>query len=300
MAKTSKRKGGLGRGLDAILPSTIEQKETAAPASSPPEFEKIPIRYIKEINPYQPRTQFDGDELEDLAESIEKHGIIQPITVRKLAEKEYQLIAGERRLRASKMAGLKEIPAYIRTANDTQMLEMALIENIKRTDLNPIEIALSYQRLITELNLKQEELGTKVDKKRSTVTNYLRLLKLPDEIQAGLRDGRISMGHARALISVGDTLKQVGLYREVVEKGYSVRQTEELCKALKTPPPSKEKSEKKQNLNELHLQEVARKLEEKLGNKVRLTQKEKGNGEISIPFANTHDLNRILEILEII
>ncbi len=297
MAKSTKRKGGLGRGLGSIL-------SDADKGEKPVEIGKIPIDQIREVNPFQPRTQansgFDQETLEDLAESIKSHGIIQPITVRKLGENQYQLIAGERRLRASKLANLFEIPAYIRTANDAQMLEMALIENVKREDLNPMEIALSYQRLVSELKLKQEELGTKVDKKRSTVANYLRLLKLPEEIQVGLRDRKISMGHARALISIGDPLQKIDLYREIINKSLSVRQTEILSRQLKEKTPKEEKTTKKApSINDIHLKAVADSLEKKLGNKVRVNQKDSGNGEISIPFSTTEDLNRILEILDI-
>lgn len=299
MAKYTKKKGHLGRGLDAILPSNLEAN--APQISQGAEIGRIPIRLIKEINPYQPRTEFDQEALEDLADSVKRHGIIQPITVRKLGEQEYQLIAGERRLRASKLAGLQEIPAFVRTADDAQMLEMALIENVKREDLNPIEIALSYQRLVSELNLKQEELGTRVDKKRSTITNYLRLLKLPDDIQVGLRQGEISMGHARALISVDDPIKQLELYHLVIDKGLSVRQTEKFCRQWKEAAKASQKPKPApQTVNDLHLKKVREKLEEKLGNKIRINQKSDGNGEISIPFSSNQDLNRILEIMEIL
>ena len=207
------KKKALGRGLSALLsdtPSSDEERlETDVPVSSVVTHQQpvvgnlneIPLGEI-EVNPLQPRQDFNQEHLQELAESIKVHGIIQPITVRRLSKNQYQLISGERRFQASKIAGLAMIPAYIRSADAQQMLEMALIENIQRENLNPIEIALSYQRLITECNLKQEELGDRVGKNRTTVTNYLRLLKLPPDIQAALRDNRISMGHARAIVSV--------------------------------------------------------------------------------------------------
>src|SRR5690606_4499484 len=185
-----------------------------------------------EVNPFQPRTEFDTSALEELAESIKLQGLIQPITVRRMSENSYQLISGERRLRASRLAGLTEIPAYVRTANDQQMLEMALIENIQRENLNAIEVALSFQRMIDECDLKQEELGDRVSKSRSTVTNYLRLLKLPPSIQASIRDGKISMGHARALVNVAEVEMQLFIHQEIIKKGLSVRKVEELVRML--------------------------------------------------------------------
>jgi ParB family chromosome partitioning protein len=185
-----------------------------------------------QVNPFQPRTDFDSEALHELAESIKLQGLIQPITVRQSGQNSYQLISGERRLRAAKLAGLIEIPAYVRTANDQQMLEMALIENIQRENLNAIEVALSFQRMIDECNLKQEQLGERVSKNRSTVTNYLRLLKLPPVIQVSIRDKEISMGHARALVSVEDVDKQLYLFQEIVNHGLSVRKVEELVRQL--------------------------------------------------------------------
>src|SRR5690606_28665149 len=240
------RKTGLGKGLGALLNDSVD-----IPAKSNQQVEEAPlvtssvINTTKEngsishvrveeisVNPFQPRTEFDPVALQELAESIILQGLIQPITVRKISDGNYQLISGERRLRASRLAGLTEIPAYIRTANDQQMLEMALIENIQRENLNAIEVALSFQRMIEECNLKQEELGERVSKNRSTVTNYLRLLKLPPVIQAGIRDGQISMGHARALINVGEVEKQLYVYQEIIEKGLSVRMAEILVRNI--------------------------------------------------------------------
>src|SRR5690606_36935862 len=227
------RKTGLGKGLGALLQSEDIQVSKNANSNGPVAKDNTnaasagSINFINisqiAVNPFQPRTDFDEQALNELAESIRVQGLIQPITVRQISKNEYQLISGERRLRASKLAGIDEIPAYVRTANDQQMLEMALIENIQRENLNAIEVALSFQRMIEECNLKQEELGERVSKNRSTVTNYLRLLKLPPVIQAGIRDGQISMGHARALINVGEVEKQLYVYQEIIDKGLSVR-----------------------------------------------------------------------------
>ncbi|MEL6591845.1 MAG: ParB/RepB/Spo0J family partition protein, partial [Bacteroidota bacterium] len=242
MAKPRKR--ALGKGLGEILGDDLTQK--AAPKGSPKaapvsSVQEIPVSQI-EPNPSQPRFEFDEDILGELADSIKVHGIIQPLTLRKMADKEYQLIAGERRLRAAKMAGLTKIPAYIRTANDEQMLEMALIENIQREDLNPIEIAQSYQLMIDGLGLKQSELGSKVGKKRSTVTNYLRLLKLSPDVQTALRKGEISMGHGRCLIGVEQKAIQAHVFDEIIEKSLSVRQTEALIRKLTSPQKPKEEA----------------------------------------------------------
>ncbi|MEL6674483.1 MAG: ParB/RepB/Spo0J family partition protein [Bacteroidota bacterium] len=300
MATPKKNRKGLGRGLDSILPTNPPAKEPAKKASSPLGVSEIPIDQI-ETNPFQPRSKFDEDALKELSESIKVHGIIQPITVRKLSNKEYQLIAGERRLRASKLAKLKTVPAYIREANDEQMLEMALIENIQREDLNPIEIALSYQRMITELDLKQSELGEKVGKKRSSVTNYLRLLKLPEEIMLALKTKTISFGHGRTLIGVEDARQQLSLFDAIMEESLSVRQVEARVQALKEQGKEKTKAEKQAapSSARIHLDEVEKNMEEKFGNRVVLAQKKDGRGEIRIPFSNTEDLNRILEILDL-
>lgn len=260
---------------------------------------EIPLSQI-EINPFQPRQEFDQTALEELAASIRVQGIIQPLTVRKLSDNQYQLIAGERRLRASKIAGLKEVPAYVRTANDEQMLEMALIENIQRENLNPIEIALSYQRMISELSLRQEELGDKVGKDRATVANYLRLLKLQPEIMKALRENVISMGHGRALITIEDPQQQIKLFREVVDQALSVRQTEALKRKLETATPVAPAKKEKPNAGMIHLDHVRRQLEDKFGSKVKLSQDTSGSGELAVGFHSTEDLNRILEILELL
>ncbi|PZR31826.1 MAG: chromosome partitioning protein ParB, partial [Azospira oryzae] len=249
------KKKALGRGLSALLSDTptddkleVEISAAANLVTTPPVTEtvqtvvvnnlnEIPVDQI-EVNPFQPRQHFDQDALLELSESILVHGIIQPITVRRLAQNQYQLISGERRFQASKLAGLKQIPAYIRSADDQQMLEMALIENIQRENLNPIEISLSYQRLITECNLKQEELGDRVGKNRSTVTNYLRLLKLPPDIQVALRDHRVSMGHARAIVSVENPDTQLFIFKKILSEDLSVRKVEELARQLTTTTPA--------------------------------------------------------------
>ncbi|MEL7531327.1 MAG: ParB/RepB/Spo0J family partition protein [Bacteroidota bacterium] len=301
MAKPRKR--ALGKGLGEILGDDLSKKtapskdNSAAPVATT--VQEIPTDQI-ETNPFQPRTEFEEEALAELADSISQHGIIQPLTLRKLADKQYQLIAGERRLRAAKLAGLTQLPAYIRTANDEQMLEMALIENIQREDLNPVEIALSYQRMIDELGLKQNELGTKVGKKRSTVTNYLRLLKLSPDIQTSLRKGVISMGHGRTLIGIDQQSVQMRVYDEIVEKGLSVRQTEALVRKLSTPqePKKEAKPDPKQKTDEIHLRKVQLGLEERFGSRVKISQNAAGKGEIVISYSSVGDLNRILELME--
>ena len=231
----AKKNTGLGKGLGALLaePSSIVNKMNSESViqNKPSLIGEIYISQI-EVNPYQPRSNFNEEALDDLARSIQVQGIIQPITVRKLTENKYQLISGERRLQASKKAGLDQIPAYIRLADDQQMLEMALIENIQRENLNAIEIALSYQRLLSECDLKQEQLGDRVGKNRSTVTNYLRLLKLPPDIQVGLRDGLLSMGHARSLIVIDNIGLQLEVFQKILTEGLSVRKTESIVRYL--------------------------------------------------------------------
>jgi len=231
------KKKGLGKGLSALLDDTSHVNTHRAPVAPNPELgslgsvNEISIAEI-EVNPFQPRTDFDDQALHELADSIKLQGIIQPITVRRVSAHKYQLISGERRLRASKLAGLTHIPAYVRTANDQQMLEMALIENLQRENLNAIETALSFQRMMDECNLKQEELGERVSKNRSTVTNYLRLLKLPPSIQASIRDGEISMGHARALINIENPADQLYIHQQIIKQGLSVRKVEEMVRAM--------------------------------------------------------------------
>jgi ParB family transcriptional regulator, chromosome partitioning protein len=294
------KRSALGRGLGALLDDSDSVKpsapaEVVTTVTVINNIDEIPVASI-ETNPYQPRTHFDEDALNELAESIKVQGIIQPITVRKLDNNTYQLISGERRFQASKRAGLEKIPAYIRTANDQQMLEMALIENIQRENLNSLEIALSYQRLISECNLKQEELGDRVGKNRSTVTNYLRLLKLPPDIQAGVRDNKITMGHARALITIENIEVQLAIYKKVLEADLSVRKTEELVRSLEKPEEEEVKEQKSVPANK-EIQNLQSRLSSHFGTKIVIKSDDKTKGEIKIPFASGEDLNRILEIL---
>jgi len=294
----AKRKGGLGRGLGSLLEGNKYTGKTESSITN--EVNTIADIAIDQIqtNPYQPRTHFDQTALEELAESIKVQGIIQPITVRQLDQNTYQLISGERRYQASKLAGLTVIPAFIRKADDQQMLEMALIENIQRENLNAIEIALSYQRLLSECSLKQEELGDRVGKKRTTVTNYLRLLKLPPDIQIALRDNLISMGHARALINIDTVEKQLDVFKEVVAKELSVRKVEELVRNLQNAN-RKPDAQQKLNFNKYdeELKSVETKLSSQFGTKIQVKANNDGKGEIKIPFVTVDELNRILEIL---
>ncbi len=296
------RKNALGRGLGALLedsPAKYKSQDILPEVAKTGIFE-IPLEEIQ-VNPYQPRVHFDKDALQELAESIKVQGIIQPITVRKLAPNEYQLISGERRFQASKLAGLKAVPAYVRTANDQQMLEMALIENIQRENLNALEIAQSYQRLLAECNLKQEELGDRVGKNRTTVNNYLRLLKLPPTIQAAIRDQQLSMGHARALINIEDVDKQLAIFKKAVEEELSVRKVEALVKSLNEGKPEKETEKPGLDpVKKYEMNKIQQRLASHFGTKVALKADQKNRGEIKIPFQSASDLNRILEILEII
>ena len=294
-----KKKGGLGRGLGALIEGSYDKKtETpVAPANPVNIVGEIRLNQI-ETNPYQPRTHFDQDALEELADSIRVQGIIQPITVRQLDSGTYQLISGERRYQASKLAGLDVIPAYIRKANDQQMLEMALIENIQRENLNAIEIALSYQRLLSECSLKQEELGERVGKKRTTVTNYLRLLKLPPDIQIALRDNLISMGHARALINIEGIDLQLEVFRRIVDQELSVRKVEEIVRNLSNRDKGNKPAVKPAfNPNSGDVKIVESRLSSYFGTKIQLKSNKSGKGEIKIPFLSVDELNRILEIL---
>jgi ParB family chromosome partitioning protein len=296
-----KRKNALGRGLGALLedaPVTHVGKGFQTSHNPVANISDIDLLDI-EINPFQPRTQFDEEALAELAESIRVQGIIQPITVRRLSDKKYQLISGERRYHASKLAGLLRIPAYIRTANDQQMLELALIENIQRENLNAIEIALSYQRLISECQLRQEDLGDRVGKKRSTVTNYLRLLKLPPDIQAALRDGQLSMGHARALVNVDTIDLQLNIYKKIVKEDLSVRKVEELVNKLKTAPVPVKPEPPQKSAADYQIRQVQDKLTSHFGSRVTVQNDPTNKGFIKIPYLSHEDLNRILEILNL-
>lgn len=302
---TYQKKTGLGRGLSALLDDSEVAQTTVSPKGqpaststdkvSPGNISHINVDQV-EVNPFQPRTEFDEEALRELSESIKLQGLIQPITVRKSGDS-YQLISGERRLRASKLAGITEIPAYIRTANDQQMLEMALIENIQRENLNSIEVALSFQRMIDECNLKQEELGDRVSKNRSTVTNYLRLLKLPPAIQASIRDNQITMGHAKAILGLEDVDKQLYVHDEVIENGLSVRKAEELVRLIQQSGIRKSAPAKNENVSFQYLK-IQDDLTSKFATKVKLKVQGKGKGAIEIPFVSEEDLSRILELLD--
>ena len=295
MAK-AKKKQALGRGLSALLNDpdqdikSVEDKDADKVVGSIVELELAHI----EVNPFQPRSSFNEEHLEELASSIRELGVIQPITVRKIERNQYQLVSGERRFRASKLAGLQTIPAYIRIANDQEALEMALVENIQRQDLDPIEIALSYQRLIDEIDLTQKQMSSRVGKKRSTITNYLRLLKLDPIIQTGMRDGFISMGHGRALVNIDDNKQQINIYQKILKDKLSVRATEDLVRQhnQKDDKPKKNiENPKTYKTEEKHISKF-------FGTKVNIKVNQKGNGRIIIPFASKEDLNRIHELLK--
>ena len=288
------KKKALGRGLDALL--DINDIQTEGSSS----IDEIDLSKIK-VNPNQPRREFNQEALQELADSIKEIGIIQPITLRETTEDEYQIIAGERRFRAAQMAGLKTIPAYIRTANDEIVMEMALIENIQREDLNSVEIALAYQHLLEQYNLTQERLSERVGKNRATIANYLRLLKLPAEIQMGLQNKQIEMAHARALVSLSDPKLQVKVFREIVENGYSVRRVEDIVKSL-TQGEAVNVGGKKLTPKRTKLPEEYNLLKQQLTSffkaKVQLTCSPKGKGKISIPFNNEEDLERIMALFD--
>lgn len=299
MAKKVK-KSELGLGIRALL-SDIEVGDQQQKESALKELTNtvamLPLDKIS-INPFQPRQEFDEEALEELASSIRLHGLIQPITVRSMGGDDYQLISGERRLRASQIANLKEIPAYIRAAaNDQEMLELALIENIQRQDLNPIEISITYQRLIDECQLTHEGLSGRIGKKRSTVTNFLGLLKLPPQIQQGLKEKKISMGHAKALNSIQDYALQISVYNEVVKKQMSVRMTEEFVRALNKPDQKRTSGPAKDKLPHEYLA-VQDRISSALESKVNLKLKNKGKGQIVINFTSDNELNRLLDLFE--
>lgn len=296
----SKNKSALGRGLGALLENaktdiTTKATENAAVVGT---IAMIPIKNI-EANPFQPRTDFEETALQELVDSIKEHGIIQPVTVRKLGFDKYQLISGERRFRSSQLVGLKEIPAYVRIANDQAMLEMALVENIQRADLNPIEVALSYKRLIDECNITQEQLADKVSKQRSTVTNFLRLLKLPAELQLGLKDKLITMGHARALINIEDKDLQLALFAKAVEENLSVRDIEELAKYGKVHTKVKVKTKQQQAPLSLSDKKINEKLTAIFNKSVAFKRNNTGKGTISLSFSNDTELEHILSFFDI-
>ncbi|MBN2728356.1 MAG: ParB/RepB/Spo0J family partition protein [Bacteroidales bacterium] len=288
----AKQKNALGRGLGALL-NDADSDFVRSGKGSGVAFPLIDIDEI-EANPYQPRTIFEEESLNELAASIKRQGLIQPITVRKLADNKYQLISGERRLRASKMAGLTEIPAYVREADDNAMMEMALVENIQRENLNSIEIALTFQKLMEEFSLTQEELSEKVGKKRTTVANYLRLLKLPIEVQAGIRDEKISMGHARALISLKSKDLLLSIYDKIIDNSLNVRQVEELVrKSARTGQAEKTPAK----ISNAVLDKIGRKISNSLEMKVQVKKGRGKGGSISIQFKDEKQLKIIEERL---
>lgn len=287
----------LGRGLDAILssPDTDITSKDISGNYVAGAIAELDVNNI-DANPFQPRTTFDEISLRELAESIKTQGVIQPVTVRKMGRGHFQLIAGERRLKASKIAGLEAIPAFIRVANDEQMLEMALIENIHRQNLNAIEVAISYKRLIDECDLTQEKLSEKVGKNRTTITNFLRLLKLPPEIQITLRDGTISMGHARALLSIEQEGTQLRLLKLILDEGLNVRQVEQMVSEMNHPKGRKEKR-KSPDLPE-KFKKISDELSNLLDTKVSLKRNNNGAGSIVISFKDDEELAHVVSVLE--
>ena len=294
MAKATKKQA-LGRGLSALLqdPSSLKSAQDKDADKVVGNVIELPLETIN-VNPFQPRTYFDEEALRELAGSIKELGVIQPITVRKLSDNQFQLVSGERRFRASKLVGNTTIPAYIRIANDQEMLEMALVENIQRKNLDPIEISLSYQRLIDEIQLTQEELSIRVGKKRSTVANYLRLLKLDPILQTGMRDGFISMGHGRAMINVQNTEDQLAIYEKILREKLSVRQTEDLVKSLKTGKLAKSKKKPVPSFVKNSIKDLGN----FFGHKVQISSSANGKGKIVIPFHSEEDFNRIKNLLK--
>lgn len=300
MSSNTKKRPALGKGLSALLESSatdITSKELGD-GSVLGSVAMLRISNI-EANPFNPRTDFDETALVELSDSIAQHGIIQPLTVRKLGRDKYQLISGERRFKASKLAGLTEVPAYIRLANDQAMLEMALVENIQREDLNAIEVALSYQRLLDECKLTQEELSKKLAKSRTSITNHIRLLKLPPKIQLAVRENELSMGHARALVSAGDEEKQLAIYERILNEQLSVRDVEALIKGKPIGVTAEQKSKASSRGPKPTAEQAsfANEFGEKVAAKIEIRKQPSGNGRLTIAFNSEVDLNRIIEIL---
>jgi ParB family chromosome partitioning protein len=301
MSSSPKKRAALGKGLSALLESN--ETDITTRASSGGVVGSVSMLSIESIeaNPFNPRSNFEKEALEELSNSIQTHGIIQPLTVRKLGRDKYQLISGERRFRAAQLAGLNEVPVYIRVANDQTMLEMALVENIQREDLNAIEVALSYSRLIEECNLTQEQLSQKVAKSRSSITNHLRLLKLPADIQASVRDHQLSMGHARALVSAGDENLQLSIYQKIIDEDLSVRETEALVRQGVVEPTKTTTSStpSKQVVQSVSTTQYAfqEHLGDKLSAKIEIRKSQNGTGKIIVSFNSEVDLNRIIELM---
>jgi len=302
MSNPQPKKDALGKGIRSLLQSIDADMKTASGTLKSEVVEKttgmfkVPIEQV-EMNPKQPRQDFDETALKELASSIRTHDIIQPLTVAKIAPNRYRLIAGERRLRASKLAGLKEVPVYVREANDQQLLELALLENLQRQDLNAIEIGLSYKRLMEECNLTQEQVAERMGKERSTVTNYIRLLKLPPGIIVAVRNGQISMGHARALVNVDVIDKQLYVFHEIIDKGLSVRQTENLVRKMYLENKGVKKTVKPEAPN------AFRKIEDNLashfGTRVKLQHQKKGHGQIVFEYYSIEELNALLDKMKV-
>ena len=298
MAKATKKQA-LGRGLSALLKDPNNDIQSAQDTNADKvigNIVELDLDFI-EVNPFQPRTNFSEESLRELASSVKELGIIQPITVRKVGLNKYQLVSGERRFRASKLIGLETIPSYIRIANDQESLEMALVENIQRQDLDPIEIALSYQRLIDEINLTQEEMSVRVGKKRSTIANYLRLLKLDPIVQTGMRDGFISMGHGRAIISVENQNTQLDIYEKIITKKLSVRETENLVRNYTSIKENSTNPNLQEELPKF-IKNGIKEFSEYFGHKIDVKVSNNGKGKITIPFHSKEDFNRIKKLVE--
>jgi ParB family chromosome partitioning protein len=291
MSSKPTKQPALGRGLGALLENSNTDITSISNATTS-SVAMVSIEFI-EANPFNPRTHFEKEALNELCKSIETYGIIQPLTVRKLGRDKYQLISGERRFRASQLNGISEVPCYIRIANDQEMLEMALVENIQRENLNAIEIAVSYERLLEECNFTQEQLSEKIAKSRSNIANHIRLLKLPIEIQSAVRDNLVSMGHARALVSIGDLEDQMTAFHQIITEKLSVRDTENLMKL-----PNKKKAIKKVNFLSKADASQESFLADKLGSKITIQKSELGKGKITIQFNSEADLQRLIALLK--
>ncbi len=303
MSNKSNSKNQIGKGIGALLGNIKEEvnafnKNTINKDVLVGSITRIPLDLI-EVNPHQPRRTFDEAPLKELAESIKLHDIIQPITVIKQDNKKYQIISGERRFKAAKLAGLIDIPAYIRSANDQEVLEMGLIENLQREDLNAIEIGLAYKRLMSECNLTQEQVADRMKKERSTVTNYIRLLKLPPSIQVSVRNKQLSMGHARALLGLEHIEQQLFVAKEIIDKDLSVRKTEELIKELANKKSTKNKESKSSNALSLPYKKIEEQIASHFSTKVNLQRKKNGKGSITIEFYDDNDLERIMDKMSI-
>lgn len=294
----NQKKKALGRGLNAILqsPDTDITSRDISGDFVAGAIAEIPVDQV-ESNPYQPRDSFESESLKELTQSIREQGVIQPVSVRKMGYDKYQLISGERRLKASIMAGLEKIPAYIRVANDQQMLEMALVENLQREDLNPLAVGIGFQRLIEECNLTQGQLSEKVGKNRSTIANYIRLLKLPATIQVALRDGKLTMGHARALINIEDEPTQITILNNILTKDLSVRQVENVVRNLNQEPEEKSSGKVINHVVPPHIETIKTTLSEKFETPVEIRLNNKGKGHIVIAFRTEDEMDRVLNLL---